>query len=366
MAFMNQYEGKLKLQSLLDALADCDRRRSYYLSIATCYCTPKAVRQFIDAIRTRLNIAEIYLYLNRREAISLNRREAISIGDAKLTAIKKKYPEILYIYAIKSGRLFHTKGYCLAAYSDDEIVDGRLAIGSANLTSRGLTGEHGNIESLAIHSDRPTIEKFLEFFHDDNLIALEDLTDFSPDDIIDFQYALLTYGFFSHKWSATLATYFLVRYRLNEEGRQRAQERIAGPPGFQMEAASIAKSYFPKPYSDFSLQDWQSNDKNLVRNYGIECFLGHWIPKAFIDVHKKDNRRFREFKTALFDELDSKMGNICREILEDYESLTQKGIIHGPDTDPTQSFQETIKDLRNDGDQLYRIWVRPRFLRLSL
>lgn len=203
MAFMNRYDGASKLQSLLDALADCDRRRSYYLSLATCYCTPEAVREFIDAIRARLNIVEIYLYLSRREAIR--------IGREKLDAIEDAYPGVLFIYAVKTGRLFHTKGYCLAAYSsDDDLVHGRLAIGSANLTKPGLTGENGNIESLAIHSDTTTIGKFLEFFDDDNnLIALEDLADFSQDDdATDFQYALLTSGWFSHKWSATLAPIF--------------------------------------------------------------------------------------------------------------------------------------------------------------
>ena len=102
MAFMNQYEGELKFQALLDALTDCDHRRSYYLSLATCYCTPEAVREVIDAIRARLNIVEIYLYLSRREAIR--------IGRENLQAIEDAYPGVLFIYAVKGGRLFHTKG----------------------------------------------------------------------------------------------------------------------------------------------------------------------------------------------------------------------------------------------------------------
>ena len=47
MAFMNCRDGQAKLQSVVHALTGCDRRRSYYLSIATCYCTPQAVRDFI-------------------------------------------------------------------------------------------------------------------------------------------------------------------------------------------------------------------------------------------------------------------------------------------------------------------------------
>ena len=348
MAFMNRDDGESKFQSLLDALANCDRRRSYYLSLATCYCSPNAVRQFIAAIRAKLDIAEIYLYLDRRTAIS--------VGYAELTAIEQAYPEVLSIYAVKAGRLFHTKGYCLAAYSGDDLVHGRLAIGSANLTSPGLTDRHGHIESLAVHSDIRTIGEFLEFFDDgDNLIALEDLTNFSPDDATDFQYALLTSGLFSHKWSATLTTYFSVRYHLNEEGRQRAQEGIE-TPGFQMVAASIAKPYF-----DFDLHTWQSNDKDLVRNYGIECFLGHWIPKSVVGDDEENNERFSEFKAVLFHKLDSAMDRIFRNIVQDYESLIQEGIINPQDTNPTQAFQERIEGLRNDHDQLYRIWSGRQF-----
>lgn len=265
MVFMNQYDGQAKLQLLLDALAGCDGRRSYYLSIATCYCTPKVVRKFIDSIRAILKIEKIYLYIDRRTAIS--------VGRSVLSAIEDDYSEILSIYAVKAGRLFHTKGYCLAAYSGDDLVHGRLAIGSANLTGSGLTREHGNIESLSIHSDIPTIGKFLEFFDDeDNLIALEDLTDFSPGDTADFQYALLTSGWFSHKWSATLATYFSVRYHLNEEGRRLRQEgtRIK-TPGFQMDAASIGKRYVKDKH--FKLQDWrQSNGKGLVKKLWHRVF----------------------------------------------------------------------------------------------
>ena len=234
MTFMNQCDGEAKLQLLVDALAACDGRRSYNLSLATCYCSPTAVVRFIYAISGKLKIAEIYLYLDRRTAIA--------IGQAELTALEAAYPEVLSIFSINAGRLFHTKGYCLAAYGDDDvIVDGRLAIGSANMTNSGLISEHGNIESITVHSDVHMIRGFLEFFDDEhNLIPLENLTVFSRDDANDFQdfkYAMLKLGLFSHKWLGRLGSYFSVRYHLNEEGRQRAQEPIQ-TTGFQMDAAS--------------------------------------------------------------------------------------------------------------------------------
>ena len=356
MTFMNRHDRESKFQSLLDALTDCDRRRSYYLSLATCYCTPEAVRQLIEAIQAKLRIVETYLYLDRRIAIS--------IGHAELRAMERAYPDVLSIYAVKAGRLFHTKGYCVAAYSQHgKPIDGRLAIGSANLTSPGLTGSHGNIESLAIHSDPETIGEFLEFFETtDTLIPLKDLTDFSRDDPADdsdFQYALLTFGSFLHKWSATLATYFSVRHQLNKEGRRRVRERSPEEIrrlGFQMEVASITRPYF-----HFDLQGWRPpDDGNLVRNFGIECFLGHWIPKSVVHDDEEDNQRFREFKVALFSRLDSEMDGICQSIKQDYELLIGEKIIER-NVDPTEAFKDRREALWNDEVQLRRIWSGRHF-----
>ena len=219
-----------------------------------------------------------------------------------------------------------------------------------------MTGERGNIESLAIHSDIPTIGEFLGFFEDeDNLIPIHELIDFTAEDATDFQYALLTSGLFSHKWSAILANYFSVRYQLNEEARQRAQD-VIDISGFQMDAASIAKPYF-----NFTLSDWQPNDTHLVRNFGIECFLGHWIPKPVIRHDEQDNEHFHHFQSALFDRLDSEMDRACREISQDYASLVAGGIIDEHDANPTQTFRGRIEALRDDRDQLYRIWSRRQY-----
>ena len=348
MAFMNCRDGQAKLQSVVHALTSCDRRRSYYLSIATCYCTPQAVRDFVEAVQAEVNLVEMYLYVDRRTAIS--------IGQEELADLENAYPGLLSVYAVRAGRLFHTKGYCLAAYADDELVHGRLAIGSANMTNAGLTEPHGNVESLAVHSDIATINGFLEFFdNEENLIGLDKLNDFLPDDTTDFQYALLNCGLFSHKWSVTLAAYFSARFRLNEEGRQRAQEGI-DTPGFQMETATIAKSYF-----DFDLQGWQPSDRNLIRNFGIECFLGHWIPKSVFEGDEENNERFDQFRSALFEELESTMDSNCQKILQDCDSLIEEGIIDEPETDPAQSFRDRIASLRIDRDQLYRIWSGRHF-----
>ena len=355
MAFINESDGARKMNSLLDTLTAVDRRRLYYLSIATCYCNPKALREFIDAIQGRLRIAEIYLYLDRRAAIT--------IGHAELNDLKRAYPDLLCIYAIRAGRLFHTKGYCLAAYEGDDPVEGRLAIGSANLTNPGLINTDGNIESVAIHSNIRLIAEFLDFFERDNiLIDLDELTKFTPDDptddLTDFQYALLTSGEFSHKWSATLSKFFSVRYQLNEKGRQLAQAQ-ADLRGFEIETATIAKTYF-----NFDVRRWRPMDDRLTEKFGIECFLGRWVPKSVFRGNEKTEKQLKKFKRTLFKELDTRMIALQQEILEDYKAFVVDGIVEELDTEPTTRFRERIEALRTDDDLLYRIWSGRYFFEL--
>ena len=355
MAFINQSDGARKMSSLVDSLTAVDRRRRYRLSVATCYCNTEALRTFIDAILSRLSISHIFLYLDRKDAIK--------IGSDELHLLRKNYGGILSIFAVKSGRLFHTKGYCLAAHQAGNLVEGRLAIGSANLTNSGLVNPNGNIESILIRPELPLIAQFLNFFKDENLlIPLEKLTKFSihdsTEDIAAFQYALLTSGVFSHKWSATLSKYFSVRYLLNEKGRQLAQAQ-ADLHGFEIETATIAKTYF-----NFDVRRWRPKDDRLTEKFGIECFLGRWVPKSVFRGDEKTGKQLKRFKRALFKELNTRMVVIQREILDDYEALVQDEIVDELDTKPTTRFRERIETLRTDDDLLYRIWSGRYFFEL--
>ena len=92
--------------------------------------------------------------------------------------------------------------------------------------------------------------------------------------------------------------------------------------------------------------------------------MGHWIPKSVVDDDEGSSEHFREFKSAMFDKLDSKMEGICQVIMQDYKLLGQDRIIEATDAEPTQAFQEKTEALRNDDVQLYRIWSGRHFFDL--
>ena len=355
MAFINQSDGARKMSSLVDSLTAVDRRRPYRLSVATCYCNTQALRTFIDAIACRIRISGISLYLDRKDAIK--------IGYDELHLLREDYGAILSIFAVRSGRLFHTKGYCLAAYKDEQLVEARLAIGSSNLTNSGLIDPNGNIESIVIRPELPLISQFLDFFKDESLlIPLDELTVFSSDDsandLADFQYALLTLGNFSHKWSVSLTKYLSVQYHLNDKGR-RDTRTPTDLRGFGVEAATIAKSYF-----EFDVRRWRPVDDGLTTGYGIECFLGRWVPKTVLRGNEKTKKQIKKFKRTLFGKLDKEMSAIQKTISQDYKAFIQDGIIDELDTKPTTRFRGRVEALRTDDDLLDRIWSGRYFFEL--
>ena len=75
MAFINQSNGAYKMSSLVDDLAALNYPCLCHLSVANRYCSPKALRAFIDATRGRPRVADIHLYLPGRTAIAIGRTE---------------------------------------------------------------------------------------------------------------------------------------------------------------------------------------------------------------------------------------------------------------------------------------------------
>lgn len=357
MSFFNEQTRTQKFFPLVGDLTNCDRDRKYQLYIATCYCTVDSVKEIIREIDSRLKLTEMYLFIDRRTALS--------IGYSKLVQLQGDFNYRLSIQAVRSERLFHTKAYCVVSYTENtrEVHSGRIAIGSANLTDPGLTSTSGNTESLVTLSDQRTIKRFLDSFrHKEKLLGLNRLTDFSEDCAIDFMYAVLISGLFSHKWGSNLSTFMSVRYRLNEKGRHQADRGIATRTGFRVEAATISRSYGDEILE--SLQHQFPPVHDLARKFGIESFLGFWIPrKCFLEGSEME-RNFRRFREEFFRKFKEEMENIVSEIKKEYDILYfEEGIIN-EQTDPGENFKIGIKHLEEDEKRLFRIWTKRHFFDL--
>ena len=312
MNFINKDSNKLEI--LLDSLIRDEEDQIYDLFIATCYFRKEACIDLIDRLRNRIDLGHIGIYLDRKTAIQAGRDE--------LADLKSKYSNQIDIFAIRSERLFHTKGYCLVPQSLEGVYNsGRLVIGSANLTAQGLTKQSGNIESALTTSNIEEILRFIGFFKNpQNLISIKDTLVFDDkEDLPYLKYALLLGGWFSHRWAGNLNRLFTKRYYLNETGRNRASGTIR-TIGFNIRAASIGKTYF-----EFNLDEVRSIKRNLFMNYGIECSIGDWIPKGVIASSKKGESSLEDFRNLLRSRLDEVRTIVTNEIRRDFEQLVAGG-----------------------------------------
>ena len=345
MAFFNKNKGKQS--ALLDAFSQCDKRRKYYLYLASCYFNCDA------AIALSKELKKQHFKIIGTE-IWLDRSEALSIGKERLQKLEGENQ--LTVYITKNTTLFHTKGYCLACYDEnDNIVSGCLALGSPNLTKAGIGAVSGNIESLLTTTNINDIQAFLESSDELKWITTDDLDTYTKEDI-NFILALLKEGQFCHKWSDSLNQYLAVRYDLSEEGKKRSQgDPLFQETGFEMAAATISKQYF-----EFDIN--HPLDSNLIKNYGIETFLGHWLPRAALPDQDDDNA-FQRFKDELFTALDDQILVICNEINCDYLSLKNGHFIKSEDS-PAERFKDKVNELKENDDKLYRIWCQREFFDL--
>ena len=326
-----------KLDHLVNELCEVDRRRRYSLHIATCYFSVEAAKKLLKkVVRANITITEVHIYIDRKEAIKIGINELKSF-------MNRSSSYRTTVYAVRSESLFHTKGYCLLSDNDFPTHHvGKLIIGSFNLTGNGLTDVHGNIESSLSSSMSHDLREFVRFFHDQsNLMPINELLSFTEDDnLLYFKYAILLSGLFSHKWTINIDRYFRVRYYLNETGRLRAGDVIR-TIGFTIDAATIGKTYMT---FEEKLDKYKFKNKFLVKNFGIECSLGHWIPKGVLDDISKGSGNLKKFKSGLIDLLDRERERISYEIRRDYEELIAEGLIEVVG-DPVERFWKQVRRL---------------------
>ncbi len=344
MVFFNK--SRDKQSALLDAFGRCDKRRKYHLYLASCYFTERSARVLINTIREQFHIINVEIWLDRKTALAE--------GPGKLDNFARK--QHVEIFVANTTRLFHTKGYCLVSWDEhNDVVDGCVAIGSANLTGAGITSANGNIESILASYDLNDIQAFYESKENGQWISPKECEEFDKEDD-NFIFALLNEGQFCHKWSDSLSQYLAIKYDLNEEGRNRTKgDPLFQETGFVIAAASISKQYF-----DFTIP--HPVERNLIKKYGIETFLGHWLPYAVLPDMVGDSE-FQRFREKLLTALSKKMPDICEAINRDYQQLERSGLIDGNKA-PAERFREKIIELEENNDKLYRIWSKREFFPL--
>jgi len=336
---------KPKIVKLLTKGAD--KRFSHTLYLSSCYFSVDAAEKLIRDLQAQVNIKNVEIYIDRKTAINTGKQPLEDL------CLNQKLPETS-IFAVESTRLFHTKAYALISYAkDDSINKGSLVIGSANLTGAGLTDSSGNIESILDTQDTETLNEFITQLSKLNTIELDDLEAFNTQDSYNFKYALLSEGAFIHKWLDDLGRYLSTQYHLNENGKSRIGDSLFKDAGFNIETATISKRYFDFSYEPAHLE----NTKSLIRQFGIETYLGHWIPNSSLE-NLLNQEGIDKFSKKLRSEINKKLPDIKERIQNDLQLLKDSNLINEITRRPDEVFEEKVEALLTNRLRLQRIFSK--------
>lgn len=334
-----------KKQCLTEMLGKIDKRRYHTLHLCSCYFSEDAARKLITEIQAFARISDVNIYIDRRAAIEC--------GGEYLQEFCHSFSDIeISINAVESSNLFHSKVYALVALDEHgSVVSGSIVLGSANLTGAGLITRGGNYECLIDSQDSDILEQHLSQLKKLTVLSPQQLNKFSRKEEFSFKYALLQSGIFLHKWNENLEQYLSIRYRLSENGKSRITDQSLEAAGFNIETATVSKRYFRFDY----VPDHLDNTENLLRNYGIETYLGHWLPcsvsESMFDTYALDT-----FKEKLFSEIKKQGDEINKRIRQDYDYLLQEGLIEEAEVNPVDSFDSKLDSLVNNELKLKRIY----------
>ncbi len=332
-----------KIDKVIEAFSEVDKRYLYKLTIASCYFNPAEAHKLIKTVADTINIESIEIYIDRNEATKIGKEKLKNF----INKSTKKIPT--YLSAITTSKLFHPKIYALT--NDNDETPGCLVIGSANLTGAGLTRSGGNIETLLETYDEETIDNFLEDIANLKTIQVCDLEKFSRINN-RFKFALLHKGVFFHKWQAKLSEIFAKKYELTPSAASKLGDDVLKNLNFNIETSSIQKQYFKLQH----LEELRNEiiDRNFTRNYGVETYLGTWVPKSILN--NKDIA-FKNFKEQLAVSINEQWDTVKYKIQKDWEELSAKNYISEKE-DPTEKLRQKIDQSLKDDEKLLRIYQK--------
>lgn len=337
----------MKKQCLAEMLGHIDKRRYHTLHLCSCYFDDDAARKLITEVQEFARISDVKIFIDRRAAIEYG-------GDYLQEFCDSFQDYEVSINAVESSNLFHSKVYALIALDDHgSVVSGSIVLGSANLTGAGLIRRGGNYECLIDSQDAEILEEHLSQLNKLKVLSPQQLNRFSRKEEFSFKYALLQSGLFVHKWNENLEQYLSIRYRLSENGKSRVTDQSLEVAGFNIETATVSKRYFRFDY----VPEHLDNTENLLRNYGIETYLGHWLPYS-VSESMFDANALDIFKERLFSEINKQVNGIEKNIQKDYEYLLQEGLIEEPEINPVDSFKSKLDGLTNNELKLKRIYSK--------
>ena len=358
-----------KSDFVVNYLTQVNKLRKYDLYLISCYIDKQFPFDFIKSIVNTVNLKNINIYIDRNEVYRVGQKEIKKLLKRIKISISMRGLELNVNLCCVKGYpgIFHSKAYMLINYdSSNEIKDGAIVVGSANLSKKGLSNIKGNFETLIGLKSKSDLKKFTTAIEDlnssnalvdfDNISSFQDIT---IENEFSWQYSILKSGYFVHRWSNNLRNELSVKFYLSKQGQKTVQTDELKELGFSVETKTISKNYFKFSFPKVYL----GNVKDFLKFHGLETYMGHWIPKAALTIN--DNDEFNSFKKKLEAELYEQKEDIKRRIFEDREKLLSLELIL-PSYQSKMFTDKHIQNLLSNQLTLYRIYTKYHISEFSL
>lgn len=347
---------------IIEEFSSNDYRYRFNLYLISCYFDPKSAFDLIKYTLEYNNIKNIYVFIDRNEAFNIGYENLKKfLKSVRQSIAMRGLSATISLHAIKGNPgIFHSKIYSLINFdNENNIRSGKLIVGSANLTPKGLMAESGNIETVYTSNKISVLKKFIQSLPniENRKIELDNIYKFqisTDEDIFDWQYAFLKSGYFVHKWSDSLSSDLSAKFYLTDLGRRYIQNEELKQKGFTNDTKTISKNYFDQR-NLVNYPAYLGGDKDFIKKNGLEVYLGHWIPKGALRI--VDNEAFGNFKQCLISQMEEQKDSIVSRLNEDIQWLKLNKFVD--DKYETRYFSDKyIRAIEENDLKIMRIYTR--------
>lgn len=327
------------------------KQRRHEFWILSCYVDFNFIEKYVDKLLSIIKITDIYLAFNFAEIYRLGPLET----EKKLFDIQKKLHKTNVDFkwrALASSKLVHSKGYALIQRSKNTISGGAILVTSANFTVPGFEGD--NVEMGYISTKKQDIRDFEKKYNELwDILGVDFRSAVFKQEEYLLKFALLSSGFFLHKWSGSLSQEIGIKYKLTELAKMKgtiAPELAA--VGFEAGDTFTMKV--------LKLENLPSKEipRAFIARFTIETYWGRWcLADAWSTLSKSfegAEEFIKEFQNATEED---KLSEIKEETLKKQSKLIDSYLLEPVKTDHLDRWMFRMQELRKNNRRLERFFT---------
>jgi hypothetical protein len=328
------------------------KQRSHEFLILSCYVDFNLIEKYAAHLSKKIKLTSIRLAFNFSELYKIGPVET----NKKLLTIKTNLSKSgisFEWHALASSRLVHSKGYAVIQQTNNIFTGGLVLITSANFTTPGFT-KNGNLELGYLSCDKEDIRDFSEAY--DSLVdefGRDINTSIFKQEQYILKYAILSSGFFIHKWSGNLKQAIGIRYDLTTLAKNK------GTIAPELQAVGFeAGDTFTRQVINLTKLPRKEVPSSFMMRFTVETFWGRWCPRDAWDTLQKSfnglPKFIHEFENATRPEILEK---IKHDALIVQNVLISKGLIKKVSPDHLDKWESKIQELRENHKRLERFFI---------